>query len=243
MYDRARDLGAVFIETAGWERPNWYASNEHLLERYAGRLMERTGEWESRWWSPIINAEHLAMRESCALFDLSAFAVLDITGPGALDAVQSMAVAQLDVPPGRVVYTSLLDANGGFRADLTVMRLGADRFRVVTGGATGMMDKKWIAGQLPADGRAQLADLTSAWATFGLWGPRARDVLQSVTAADVSARRLPVRHLRRDRDRRRHRARLADLLRGRARLGAVRADRGGRRGLGRGLGGGPAATA
>src|SRR5262252_859649 len=78
VYDRARDLGAVFIETAGWERPNWYASNEHLLEQYAGRLMERTGEWESRWWSPIINAEHLAMRESCALFDLSAFAVLDV---------------------------------------------------------------------------------------------------------------------------------------------------------------------
>jgi len=191
VYDRERDLGAVFIETAGWERPNWYASNEHLLERYAGRLMERTGEWESRWWSPIINAEHLAMRDSCALFDLSAFAVLDITGPGALDAVQSVAVAQLDVPPGRVVYTSLLDAGGGFRADLTVMRLGADRFRVVTGGATGMMDKKWIAGQLPADGRAQLADLTSAWATFGLWGPRARDVLQSVTAADVSAAGFP----------------------------------------------------
>ena len=191
VYDRARDLGAVFIETAGWERPNWYASNEHLLERYAGQLMDRTGEWESRWWSPVINAEHLAMRESCALFDLSAFSVLDVTGPGALDAVQSMAVAQLDVPAGRVVYTSLLDANGGFRADLTVMRLGHDRFRVVTGGATGMMDKQWIAGQLPADGRAQLADQTSAWATFGLWGPRARDVLQSVTATDVSAAAFP----------------------------------------------------
>ena len=87
--------------------------------------MERTGEWESRWWSPVINAEHLAMRESCALFDLSAFAVLDITGPGALDAVQSIAVAQLDVPPGRVVYTSLLDEAAGSVADLTVMRLGA----------------------------------------------------------------------------------------------------------------------
>jgi heterotetrameric sarcosine oxidase gamma subunit len=191
VHDRERDLGAVFIETAGWERPNWYASNEHLLERYAGKLMERTGEWESRWWSPLINAEHLAMRESCALFDLSAFAVLDITGPGALDAVQSVAVAQLDVPPGRVVYTSLLDANGGLRADLTVMRLGPGRFRVVTGGAHGMMDKQWITGQLPADGRAQLADQTSAWATFGLWGPRARDVLQAVTAADLSHAAFP----------------------------------------------------
>jgi glycine cleavage system aminomethyltransferase T/glycine/D-amino acid oxidase-like deaminating enzyme len=185
-YERERDLGAVFTETAGWERPQWYASNEPLLRKYAGRLMEREAEWESRWWSPIINAEHLAMRDGCGLFDLTAFAVLDITGPSALAAVQAAAVAQLDVPVGRVVYTSLLDALGGFRADLTIMRLGPQRFRVVTGGATGMMDKKWITGQLPADGSAQLADVTSAWATFGLWGPNARAVLQSVTSADLS---------------------------------------------------------
>jgi glycine cleavage system aminomethyltransferase T/glycine/D-amino acid oxidase-like deaminating enzyme len=185
-YDRERDLGAVFIETAGWERPNWYAANENLLERYPGRLMERSAEWESRWWSPIINAEHLAMRDACGLIDLSAFAVLDITGPGALAAVQSAAVAQLDVRAGRVVYTSLLDEAGGFRADLTIMRLGPEAFRVVTGGATGMMDKQWLRGQLPADGSAQLSDLTSAWATFGIWGPNARTVLQSVTEADLS---------------------------------------------------------
>ena len=183
-YDRERDLGAVFIETAGWERPNWYASNENLLERYSGRLMPREAEWESRWWSPIINAEHLAMRDACGLIDLSAFAVLDITGPGALAGVQSAAVAQLDVPAGRVVYTSLLDEAGGFRADLTVMRLAADRFRVVTGGATGKSDAKWIGDHLPSG--AFLADLTSAWTTIGLWGPRARDALAAVTADDVS---------------------------------------------------------
>ena len=185
-HDRERDLGAVFIETAGWERPNWYASNESLLARYAGRLMEREAEWESRWWSPVINAEHLAMRDGCGLVDLSAFAVLDITGPSALAAVQSAAVAQLDVRVGRVVYTSLLDEAGGFRADLTIMRLGPEAFRVVTGGATGMMDKKWISGQLPGDGSAQLSDVTSAWATFGIWGPNARIVLQAVTEADLS---------------------------------------------------------
>jgi heterotetrameric sarcosine oxidase gamma subunit len=185
-YERERELGAVFIETAGWERPNWYASNEVLLERYAGRLMERTGEWESRWWSPIINAEHLAMRDAAGLVDLSAFAVLEVTGPGALAAVQSVAVSQLDVPVGRVVYTSLLDEAGGFVGDLTIMRLGPQRFRVVTGGATGMSDLKWFRDHLPEDGRATVSDLSSAATTLGLWGPRARDILQAVTADDVS---------------------------------------------------------
>jgi glycine cleavage system aminomethyltransferase T/glycine/D-amino acid oxidase-like deaminating enzyme len=183
-YERERDLGAFFHETAGWERPHWYASNEHLLNRFAGRLANREAEWDSRWWSSIIEAEHLAMRDTCGLVDLSAFAVFDITGPAAADAVQSLVVAQADVRPGRVIYTSLLNESGGFVADLTVMRLGADHFRVVTGGATGMSDKKWFADHLPAG--AALADLTSAWATFGVWGPRARDVLQPVTAGDLS---------------------------------------------------------
>src|SRR5246127_4358650 len=92
VYEQERHLGAVFHETAGWERPHWYASNSGLHERYAGRLMDRTAEWESRWWSPVINAEHLAMRDACALVDLSAFAVLEISGPAALDAVQTLSV-------------------------------------------------------------------------------------------------------------------------------------------------------
>jgi heterotetrameric sarcosine oxidase gamma subunit len=191
VYDRERQLGAVFHETAGWERPHWYASNEALVARYEGRLMPRASEWDARWWSPVINAEHLAMRESAALVDLSAFAIFDVTGPSALDLVQRLAVAQLDVPVGRVVYTSLLDARGGFKADLTVMRLGPQRFRVVTGGATGMADLAWFAEHRPADGRAALADLTSAQATLGLWGPRARDVLSAVTAGDVSHAGFP----------------------------------------------------
>ena len=191
VYGRERELGAVFFETVGWERPHWYASNEALLERYAGRLMPREAEWESRWWSPVINAEHLAMRDACGLIDLSAFAVFDITGPAALETVQSLTVAQLDVAPGRVVYTSLLDERGGFKADLTIMRLGAAHFRVVTGGATGMAEKKWFTDHLPADGTAALADLTSAWTTLGLWGPRARDVMQAVSADDYSHAGFP----------------------------------------------------
>jgi len=186
MHDRERRLQAVFFQTAGWERPHWYESNLPLLERYGDDVMAREAEWESRWWSPIINAEHLAMRDACALVDLSAFCVFDVTGPGALDALQHVAVAQLDVAPGRVVYTPFLDERGGLRADLTIMRLGLDHLRVVTGGAHGMTDRKWITDRLPADGSAQLADVTSAWSTIGLWGPEARRVLESATAADVS---------------------------------------------------------
>jgi glycine cleavage system aminomethyltransferase T/glycine/D-amino acid oxidase-like deaminating enzyme len=185
-YQAERALGAVFHETAGWERPFWYESNAGLLDKYADKLMDRGSEWESRWWSPIINAEHLAMREAAGLFDLSAFAVLDVTGPGALQALQRLAVAQMHVANGRVVYTSFLDDAGGFRADLTIMRLGPRHFRVVTGGATGMMDYKWITDHLPDDVSASVSDLTSAWATFGLWGPRARDILSRVTADDIS---------------------------------------------------------
>jgi glycine cleavage system aminomethyltransferase T/glycine/D-amino acid oxidase-like deaminating enzyme len=185
-YQRQRELGAVFFETAGWERPHWYEANAPLLERYAGRLMPREAEWDSRWWSPIINAEHLAMRDACALIDLSAFAVLDVAGPGALAAVQHLAVAQMDVRPGRVVYTSLLDDAGGFRGDLTIMRLGPHAFRIVTGGATGQMDLKWIRDHLPDGCQAVVSDQTSAWTTLGIWGPRARDILRLVTSDDVS---------------------------------------------------------
>ena len=191
VYDRECDLGAFFYETMGWERPYWYESNAVLLEKYAGRLMEREAEWESRWWSPIINAEHLALRDACGLTDLSAFVVMDVTGPGALAALQRLAVAQLDVSVGRVVYTSLLDERGGFKSDLTIMRLGHDHFRIVTGAHTGMTEKKWFVDHLPGDGSAQLSDLTSSWSTFGLWGPRARDVLAKCTTDDVSHEGFP----------------------------------------------------
>ena len=186
MHAAERAAGAVFFETAGWERPMWYASNESLLAEYGDKVMPREAEWESRWWSPIINAEHLAMRERAGIFDLSAFAIFDVVGPGALDAVQGTVVAQANVPDGRVIYTPVLDARGGFRSDLTVMRLAHDHFRVVTGGAHGMADRKWFADHLPADGRAAIVDVTSAYTTIGLWGPRARDILGSLTDDDVS---------------------------------------------------------
>jgi len=175
----------------GWERPHWYESNAPLLQEYGDRINRREAEWEARWWSPIINAEHLAMRDRAAMVDLTAFALFDITGPGALDAVQRVAMRQMDVPVGRVVYTPILTPSGGFKADLTIMRLDDTVFRVVTGGAYGMSDLKWFADHLPQDGSAQIHDQTSAWCTLGLWGPRARDILAGVTSADVSNEGFP----------------------------------------------------
>ena len=191
FHARERELDAVFYEAAGWERPHWYESNRPLLEEFSGQVAEREVEWDARWWSPIINAEHLAMRERAAMFDLTAFCIFDVIGPGALEAVQRVAVRQMDVKLGRVVYTPLLTPLGGFRSDLTIMRIGDEHFRVVTGGAHGMADLKWFADHLPEDGTAQIFDLTSSWCTLGLWGPRARDILASTTGADVSHEGFP----------------------------------------------------
>src|SRR5467141_258547 len=184
FHERERELGAMFFEAAGWERPMWYESNASLLDEFGDRVTRRTAEWEARWWSPIINAEHLAMRERAGLFDLSAFTIFDIVGPGALASVQCAALRQVDVPVGRVVYTPVLSHNGGFKSDLTIMRLDDQHFRVVTGGAAGMGDKKWFRDQMVA--RAELADMTSSMTTIGLWGPRARDILAGTTPDDVS---------------------------------------------------------
>ena len=95
MHARHEALGAVFFEAAGWERPQWFESNAPLVEEYG--VQARQAEWDARWWSPIINAEHLAMRERAGIFDLSAFAIFDISGPGALDALQRVAMRQVDV--------------------------------------------------------------------------------------------------------------------------------------------------
>ncbi|MEL0148071.1 MAG: glycine cleavage system protein T, partial [Actinomycetota bacterium] len=190
-YEQEKALGGVFYEAVGWERPFWYESNAPLVEKFGDAVMPRTAEWDARWWSPIINAEHLQMRETAGMIDLTPFAIFDIIGPGALNVVQTCAVRQMDVAIGKVIYTPVLTPRGGFRSDLTIMRLGDNHFRVVTGGAHGMSDRKWFADHLPADGTAQLQDLTSSMTTLGVWGPNARAIVQSLTTADMSHEGFP----------------------------------------------------
>ncbi|GAA4761394.1 GcvT family protein [Actinomycetospora chibensis] len=189
FHEREVALGAEFFEVAGWERPQWYASNAPLVAELG--VPDRPHEWDARWWSPIIDAEHLAMRRSAAMIDLSAFSQFDVRGPGALAYVQHLTVAQMDRPVGRVIYTPVLAPDGGFRSDLTVVRLGDRHFRVVTGGSDGARDLAWFTRHLPRDGSVTLTDVTSAVCTLGLWGPRARDVLAAITDEDVSDAAFP----------------------------------------------------
>jgi glycine cleavage system aminomethyltransferase T/glycine/D-amino acid oxidase-like deaminating enzyme len=184
FHEREVALGAEFFEVAGWERPQWYGANAPLVAELG--VEDRPHEWDARWWSPIINAEHLAMRRRVAMIDLSAFSQFDVRGTGALAYLQHLTVAQMDRPVGRVIYTPVLGPEGGFRSDLTVVRLGGSHFRVVTGGADGARDLAWFRRHLPDEGSVALTDLTSAVCTLGLWGPRARDVLAAVTEDDVS---------------------------------------------------------
>ena len=183
-YPRQVELGAVFFEAGGWERPQWYEVNAPLVEKYG--VSGREHEWDARWWSPIINAEHLAMRENVGMVDLTAFAIFDVTGPGAVDYIQKMAVNQCNVAVGRAVYTPLLTDTGGFRADLTILRLGEEHYRVITGGGDGARDRYWFRKHLPDDGSVTFVDKTSAISTVGLWGPNARRLIESLTADDVS---------------------------------------------------------
>ena len=190
FFARQQEQGAVFFENAGWERPQWHDANQHLLEELDVKGASRTG-WEAREWSPTVAAEHAATRERVAMFDLTPFAQFEVTGPGALDALQRLATNQMDKPVGAITYTSMLTPSGGIKCDLTVTRLGEERFLVVTGGAMGLHDLDWIQSHLPDDRSVSVADVSSGRCCIGLWGPRARDVLSRVTEDDVSNEGFP----------------------------------------------------
>ena len=121
-----------------------------------------------------------------ALFDLTPFAKFEMSGPGALDALQRLASNQMDRAVGSVTYTSMLTPSGRIKCDLTVTRLAEDRFMVVTGGGMGLHDLAWIESHLPEDGSATVADISSSLCCVGLWGPRARDLLSRVCDDDLS---------------------------------------------------------
>ena len=194
FHDRTAALGAEFFEARGWERPQWYASNADLVEPYG--VADRPHEWDRRWWSPIIDAEHLHLREKVGVVDLSAFQIFDVAGPGVVPYLERLTVNRCDRPVGRCVYTPLLTPDGGVRADLTIQRLAPDRFRIVTGVFDGARDEVWFRRHLPADGSVRLENLSSALCTLGVWGPDAPALLAAITDTPLSQAAFPYGTLR-----------------------------------------------
>ncbi len=185
-YETLIGLEAAFGEKSGWERPNWFDANaDDVFEP-----LRPTG-WAGMHWSTAIAAEALATRRTAGLFDETSFAKLEVVGPGALDFLQYLCANDIDGPVGRIVYTQLLDRRGGIQCDLTVTRVAADRFLLVTGTAVGQHDLAWLRQHLPDDDSVSIYDLTAGRVCFGLWGPRARDILGSITRDDVSDAAFP----------------------------------------------------
>jgi glycine cleavage system aminomethyltransferase T/glycine/D-amino acid oxidase-like deaminating enzyme len=189
-YPRLEALGAAFGEKAGWERPNWFEANASA----EGEALRPRG-WAGRHWSPAIATEAQATRRTAGLFDESSFAKIEVAGPGACDFLQRLCANDIDRPVGLITYTQMLNGRGGIECDFTVTRLAADRFFIVTGTAFGNHDLGWIRKQLRASGEVDnqvvVSDVTSARACLGLWGPRARDILASVTGDDLSNEAFP----------------------------------------------------
>jgi glycine cleavage system T protein len=188
FYERQVALGAEFFESAGWERPQWYEANDELL---SGDEVVPNGGWASRYWSPIVVAEHRACRDRAGIFDLTPFTKVEVSGPNALAFLQRLAANDVDKPVGTIVYTAMLSPRAGIMCDLTITRLDADRFWVVTGGAVGRHDIAWMTKHLPRDGSVRLEDRTSSLCCIGVWGPLARDLVGAVTDTDLSNDALP----------------------------------------------------
>ena len=180
-YERLVGLGAVFGEKGGWERVNWFDSNIK-----DGDEAQRPGGWAGRLWSPAIGAEHRACRDSAALFDETSFSKLEVVGADAAEFLERVCANRVAKAVGSLTYTQLLNPRGGIECDLTVARLASDRFCIVTGTAFGNHDRSWIQSRVGESERVTIDDVTSKYACFALWGPKARDILQSRTATDCS---------------------------------------------------------
>jgi len=184
FYEREKELGAYFMEAAGWERAHGYASNEHLLDKFADKVPVREAEWDNRHFFRVSNAEHLQLSEDVGMVNLSHFAIIDVTGKDAEKLMEYVCVAKVgaDTPAGKGIYTHFLDHAGGVRADLTVVRMADDHFRVMDGGDSGARDLVWLKRMSDEKNfnNVSIEDKTTDYACLGLWGPNARAALQKV---------------------------------------------------------------
>lgn len=179
--------GAFFGEKSGWERVNHYDTNSHVDDE-----AWRPSGWAGRHWAPAVVPEHRAARETAAIFDESSFAKIEVSGPDAARLMQWVCDNDVARGAGTVTYTQALNARGGIECDFTVTQLDAQLFLVVTGTAFGNHDASWLRTQARAlDADVRIVDVTGAWACFGLWGPKARDIVAPLTPQDLGNDAFP----------------------------------------------------
>jgi dimethylglycine dehydrogenase len=177
LYDCLKGKGAVFGARFGWERPLWFAKDEPAQDEYSFRR----GNWHER-----VGEECRAVRSAVGVLDQTSFAKFEVSGPGAEAYLDRLCANRLPRAVGRIVLTQMLTPRGGIECDVTVTRLSADRFYVVSAAATECHDHAWMERHLPSDGSVYLDNVTDEYAVLTLAGPRSRELLQSLARVDVS---------------------------------------------------------
>jgi len=185
LYDRLKLQGACFGEKLGWERPNWFA------DQSAGERPEDQYSYGRQNWFAAVGREHQACRERVVVFDQTSFAKFRVVGPDAKAALSWICANDVAKAPGSLVYTQMLNSRGGIECDLTVGRLSEAEYYIVTGTGFATHDLDWIRRSVPDGLSVTIDDVTSSNAVLSLMGPRARDVLSSLTDADISNAAFP----------------------------------------------------
>ena len=188
LYERLKARGAVFGSKLGWERANWFAP--------AGVEPRDIPAMGRQNWFAAVGEEHRAARERVAMFDESSFAKYELIGKDAERALDRLCAGDPAKPSGRVTYTQMLNSRGGIECDLTLARLEADRFYLITGTGFRTHDAAWIRDNIGGDFDARLVDVTEERATLAVMGPRARDLLADVSNHDLSNAAFPFAHAR-----------------------------------------------
>jgi 4-methylaminobutanoate oxidase (formaldehyde-forming) len=177
LHEHLKARGAVFGEVAGWERANWFA--------FDGQEREYRYDWKGQNWFANHAAEHLAVREGVGLFDMTSFGKIRVEGRDALAFLQRLCANEMDVEPGRIVYTQMLNNRGGIECDLTVTRMSDTAFFLVVPGATLQRDLAWLRKHLE-DEFVVITDVTAAEAVLCVMGPKSRDLMRAVSPNDFS---------------------------------------------------------
>ncbi len=183
IHERLQSLNACFGELAGWERPNWFAP--------PGVKPEYQYSFGKQNWFTYSAAEHQATRENIALYDQSAFSKYQIEGRDACASLQHICSANIDVPPGKVVYTHWLNEQGGIEADLTVTRISEHLFWVISATANTHKDLHWLKQNIAPEAHCCVTDITNSWAVFGVMGPNSRKLLEKALRMDLSTDAFP----------------------------------------------------